>query len=276
MSPTLARISPKCPFFPPSRRDSPPPAPPILHPLHLAIRPALPRAFRPGEPAWLQNPAPGLSDSRPGPETPTTGRPRGLPHTRGLAQSRTHGRWPGALEGREASWSAAVPCRFSPPARRKGAEQSGRAPSHLLTFAPSHLLTSHLSPCHLAAGEPNWLYQQRCVAHDDDQGLRFPQPAVRYFVHARRVRSVLWEAPAGRNVCSTRASSSLVFLFFGGVAPSPHRRSAGIPARPCGDRPRRAAEKLGNESWGRCLLPPCRSYGAWVGIGLRLLQTGRS
>jgi hypothetical protein len=35
---------------------------------------------------------------------------------RGLAQSKTLARGPGALGGREASWSAAVPCRFSPSA----------------------------------------------------------------------------------------------------------------------------------------------------------------
>jgi hypothetical protein len=58
---------------------------------------------------------------------PTTGRPGGLPHARGLAQSRTPARWPGALEGREASWSAAVPCRFSPAAGP--------------TFPPSHFRT---------------------------------------------------------------------------------------------------------------------------------------
>ena len=90
-------------------------------------------------------------------------------------------------------------------------------------------------PCQQPVGEPDWLHQQRCVAHDDDQGLRFPQPADGHFVPALRVRFVLWEAPAGRNVCSTRASSPLVFWFFGGAALSPHRRSAGIPARPCPD-----------------------------------------
>jgi hypothetical protein len=51
--------------------------------------------------------------------------------------------------------------------------------------------------------------------------------------------------------------------FFGGAAPRPAQRSAGIPARPQGDRPRRAAEKLGNEWWGRCLQSTCRPAGAW-------------
>jgi hypothetical protein len=57
----------------------------------------------------------------------------------GLAQSRTPARWPGALEGREASWSAAVPCRFSPAAGREGGDLNATGPVTVLVYPVSPL-----------------------------------------------------------------------------------------------------------------------------------------
>jgi hypothetical protein len=67
---------------------------------------------------------------------------------RGLAQSRTLTRGPGALEGREASWSAAVPCRFYQAARREGGERLGHPGAGYLL--PVGLFHSSLSARFLA------------------------------------------------------------------------------------------------------------------------------
>jgi len=58
---------------------------------------------------------------------------------RGLAQSKTLARGPGALEGREASWSAAVPCRFSPAARGEGGDLNATGPVTVLVRPVSPL-----------------------------------------------------------------------------------------------------------------------------------------